>query len=410
MYDTQKIDALAREVLEEVIQLRRQFHQQPELSFREVKTARLISQKLDKMGVEVTPSVGTRTSLVGTIRGMAGDGPCVLLRADMDGLPIVEDMDNPYRSKVSGVMHACGHDGHMAGLLGTAKILTRLRREFPGSVKLAFEAGAENGGALAAMIRAGLLENPTVDVSFCTHFFGTHKEGELVFSRQCAFIAADTVQIEIMGNSGRDSMPHLSIDPVAIAAQVITTAQQAISRTIDPLEIGLLTFCTIHGGELFNVLPAKVRLTGSIRSSSSRIQQKIHQVLENLLEGITAAYGAKYTISYSNCAPESVNDPRLVEWAARRLQATQPGCRIQLRDMPELSGETFSHISHMVPSVYYVMGVENEQELPLRCSHNHSGSFRYRDENLLLYMKTMTQLTVDFLREGWEGVGVSEKL
>lgn len=392
----EKIAKLAKEYAPYALELRNAFHERPELSFREVKTARRICQELEAMGIEFRTGCGSRTSVLATLQGRE-EGRCVLLRADIDGLPITEIKGIPHRSRTPGVMHACGHDGHMAGLLGVAHILTRLRGEFRGTVKLAFEAGAENGGSCAAMIRAGALENPKVDAAFCTHFFGSVKEGEVMVPRHRAFAACDTVNITIQGRGGHASLPHLSADSVVIAGQVITLAQAAVARTVSPDEVGVLSFSTIHGGELFNVLPDQVTLTGSIRNFNPQVREKIHQVLEGLLEGLTAAYGATYQISYTNTLPATVNDPALARFAAGSLAKALPELRVALREEPELASETFSYFSLAVPSCYYLLGVDAGRELPAGSARNHSPTFRWNDKNLEVYLRSMAQLTLDYL-------------
>lgn len=395
MYNDE-IRALAEQEEAYALELRRHFHRHPELSFQERETAARVAKELEAMGIAPQVGYGADTNVVGVIQGQPG-GRTVLLRADMDALPIAENADSPYCSRNPGVMHACAHDGHTAGLLGTARILMAMRDKFRGTVKLAFECGEEDGGGAQAMIDKGILQDPPVEAAFGCHLFGTVAEGRAAFRAGNFMASCDTVRMVIKGLGGHASTPHLAIDPVVIAAQVITAAQAVVARTISPTDIGVMTFSTIHGGEFFNIIPDQVEITGSIRNFSPTVRQRIHQVLEGLLRGICGAYGATYEIGYTNSLPAVVNDPGLVEKAAASMAAVLGADKIDRLEQPQMGGETFSYFCRAVPSCFFFLGIDAGERLPKGANLHHNALFCWNDAMLKTYMQGLAQIAVDYL-------------
>ena len=285
----------------------------------EFHSARIV-EELEKMGIPCQAHCGNETNVVAYLEGTGpGTKKTIMLRADIDALPIEEDPAHPLCSENPGVMHACAHDGHIAGMLGAVKILWELRHRFAGTIKVIFEAGEEDGGGANDFIRMGLLDD--VEALFGCHLFGTVKEGRAAMRVGNFMSASDAIWITIRGLSGHSSTPHLAIDPVNIAAQLITDAQAVVARLIPPTEIGVLGFSTIHGGTVFNTIPEEVKISGSLRCFSEETRQRIHSGLEGLLKGLTEAYGATYEIKYTNSMPAVINDERLTKCAAESVAA-----------------------------------------------------------------------------------------
>lgn len=261
---TERIEALAEKYYPEVVELRHHFHMYPELAFEEFKTAAKVAETLESLGIEVQTGIA-KTGVVGLIKG-GKPGKTVLLRAGMDALKVNEAADVPYKSMVPGIMHACGHDGHTAGLLGAAMILNDIRDELEGNVKVLFQPAEEEDGGALPMIQEGVMENPKVNAAFGCHLWGNLPEGKVQFKKGGLMASPDAFDITIIGKGGHAAMPQLSIDPVVMAAQVIDQTQAVISRRKSPLVPAVISFTMVHGGEAYNVIPNKVELAGTIRT------------------------------------------------------------------------------------------------------------------------------------------------
>ena len=270
---------------DELIANRRWFHAHPELSFKEVITAAKVADLLRSYGIsEVHEKVG-RTGVIGLIRGGL-PGPCIALRADMDGLPIVETADIPYKSTNEGVMHACGHDGHMAGLLAAAKVLHEQRASLAGVVKLVFQPAEEGYGGAKEMIADGCLVDgplgPAVDQIYGLHIWSHNAVGVVACSHGPVMAASDKWEIDVKGSGGHGAAPHKTVDAIVEAAHLVTTLQTVVSRSLDPLESSVLTVGTVHGGHGYNIIADKVRLTGTCRSfdpaTQDTMERRMHEV------------------------------------------------------------------------------------------------------------------------------------
>src|SRR5881628_1423469 len=323
-----RIETEWNKVEPEVAGLRHRIHQNPELSNREEKTARLVADHLRKLGLEVRTGVAHH-GVIGLLKGRK-PWSVVAVRADMDALPVAEDTPFPFKSTVRanylgqevGVMHACGHDIHTAVQLGVASVLSSLKNDIPGTIKFIFQPAeegpplGEDGGA-KMMIAEGALENPKPEVIFGLHTFSEMPVGVLGYTEGPAFAATDTFEVRIIGKQSHGASPHLSIDPIVTAAQFILALQTIRSRNLPPLEPSVVTVGTIHGGQRYNIIPGEVALTGTIRSYNEQVRNKIEQRFRSLLKGITEAAGARYeVVRYEHGTPATINNVSLARESA----------------------------------------------------------------------------------------------
>jgi len=356
----------AAAMAEQLVAWRRDFHQRPELGFHETRTSRVVAEHLHDLGIEVQQGVGG-TGVVGIMDG-AGDGPTVMLRFDMDALPIHEINDAPYRSQHAGVMHACGHDGHTAIGLGVATLLSRQRQRWRGRIKLVFQPAEEGLGGAMAMIRDRVLQQPAPDYAFGLHLWNQFAFGRLVIQPGPLLAAADEFRLTITGRGGHGAMPHEGIDAIVIAAQVVSALQTIVSRQVDPTETVVLTIGTVHGGQAFNVLAAEVVMTGTIRTFDAAVRREVWQRIETLAQGICQAYGAAFTLQQVGCsAPATINDAAAAAMMRQAAQAlTGPAQVEQIK--PLMIAEDMSEFLQRVPGCFALIGAG-----PHPHPHHHAG-------------------------------------
>ena len=396
--EKEKICGLAEKYYPAVKELRHELHQNPELSWQEFWTSEKICEELEKIGIPYEKGYGNETNVAAWING-EGEGvdKTILLRADMDALPIQEESGYEFPSKNDGIMHACGHDGHVAGLLGAAHILYDLRKDFSGTIKLAFEAAEENGGGAKDFIQKGFLND--VEAVFGCHLFGTVKEGKVGIRVGNFMSASDAVYIKIHGVSGHASTPHLAIDPVNIAAQFITDAQAIVARTVPPTQIAVLSFCRIQGGTAFNIIPDEVELAGSLRCFDENIRKKIHDGIEGLLKGLTENYGATYEIHYENSLPAVINDEKLTLLAADSMTKIMGKGNVDFLTDPNMGSESFAWYREKAPSCFYYLGIDAGDKLPKGHNLHHNGKFCWHDKNLKTSMELLAQIALDYMEK-----------
>ncbi|HLU35218.1 MAG TPA: amidohydrolase, partial [Thermomicrobiales bacterium] len=305
------------EILPGVIADRRHLHENPELGFQEFKTAEFVRQRLEALGVEDIQTGIAVTGVTGVIRGTAdGPGRNVLVRADMDALPIHEENDVEYKSKTDGVMHACGHDAHTAILLGLARVLTDRKSEFSGSVKLCFQPAEElpPGGA-KAMVEAGVLNDPPIEAVFGLHMSSETPVGQVVVGSGPQMAAADGFEIRIQGKGGHAAYPSENIDPVVIGAQIVVALQTLVSRETDPMDNAVVSTCVFQAGDAFNVIPDTAVLKGTVRTFLKETRDKMEQRIGEIASGIAASLGGSAEVIYTRGYPATVNDEVMTELA-----------------------------------------------------------------------------------------------
>jgi len=367
-----KVLSLADELKDEVIEWRRHIHMYPELSGREFNTAEFVAEKLREFGVDgVIENFAGSTAVVGLIRGRK-EGPTVALRADMDALPTEEKTGKPYASKIKGVMHSCGHDAHTAMLLGTAKLLCRMKEKIHGSVKLIFQPCEERHDCKGAkwLVENGVLENPKVSAIFALHVFPELPSG-VVGTKPGPFLASsDVFRVKIKGKSTHASRPHQGIDPVVISAQAVNTLHHIVSRYVDPLEPAVLTIGKIEGGFAENVIPDEVRFEGTIRTLNHEVRERIPKLMEKALWGITTAYGGAYEFEFEEGTPPLINDEKTTLFAIGKMRELLGEDRVVLLERPTMGGEDFSVYLQHVPGTFIRLGIRNEEKGIVYPLHN----------------------------------------
>ena len=375
-----------------MVQIRHDVHQHPELAYQEFETSRLVAEVLAGLDLELRTGVAG-TGVVGLLRG-GGEGRTVMLRADMDALPVQEETQLSYQSRIPGRMHACGHDGHVAGLLGAAMILNDLRDSFAGNVKLVFQPAEESEGGALRMIQEGVLENPRVDAAFGCHLWGSLEEGTMHICPGPMMAAVDTFWFRIQGQGGHGAVPHLAVDPITLAAQAISFMQTIVSRRIDPLEPAVLTLASIHSGSANNIIPESADVTGTIRTFKPELRSLILRDIENILKGVTEAQGASYAFGLTTSYPSVDNDPGMVQVMSRAFARLLGEDRVDPRMPPIMVSEDFSYYTKAVPSAFAFIGIAKDKEHPV---FQHHPRFQWDDENLKVLAQGLAQTAIDFL-------------
>ncbi|HEY5919416.1 MAG TPA: amidohydrolase [Chryseolinea sp.] len=402
-----KIDADARQLESKVIEWRRHFHQFPELSNREFNTGAKIASYLKSFGLEVQYPVA-KTGVVAILKG-AKPGPVVALRADMDALPVTERSTlefaskekTLYAGKETGVMHACGHDGHMAILLGVAELLSKYKNELKGTVKFVFqpaEEGApfgEEGGA-QLMIKEGVLNNPDVDVMFGLHIQALLPSGQLLYRTGGLMAAVDGVNIKVTGIGAHGASPWESIDPIVVSSQIINALQTIVSRQTD-LTAGaaVVTIGTIHAGVRRNIIPEEALLEGTIRTFDKAVQKRVHEQITRTATKIAEASGAKAEVDVQIMYPATINDPQLAQLSVPSLMRTV-GKEKLVVTQPVTMAEDFSFYQQKIPAFFFFLGARPDIKLDKQPVH-HTADFLLDEKALITGVRALTNLTLDYL-------------
>jgi len=340
--------------------IRRRIHMQPELGDEEQKTAALIAEALRGLGLDVKTGVA-KTGVVGLLKG-GRPGRTVAMRADMDALPITEQNDVPYRSRVEGVMHACGHDGNTTTVLGAAMLLAQRRAELAGNVKFIFQPSEESppGGA-APMIKAGVLENPKVDVALGVHVDPFIDTGKIGVRDGPMMAAADDFKFSVLGEASHGAKPHLGVDAIVLSAQVIQALQTIPSRRINPAHPVVVTVGTIKGGYRRNVIADRVDMEGTARTLDAKDRTQVEKLIEQTLLNVTKSGGGKYEYSYDRGYPVLVSNPAIVELVREACCDVLGRKSIVEIDEPSMGGEDFAYFVNAVPGMMMRLGVRNKQ-------------------------------------------------
>lgn len=347
--------------------MRRDFHTHPELGFQEVRTAGIIAKELTALGLEVHTGIGI-TGVVALLEG-AKPGPVVLVRADMDALPIREETGAPYASQNHNVMHACGHDSHTAVLLTVAKMLYAHRSKLSGTVKFMFQPAEEGMGGAERMIEDGVLENPKVDVALALHVWNEKPVGWIGITGGPVMAGAEIFKIKVCGKGGHGALPHLAVDPILAAAQIVSALQGIVARNIAPLQKAVVSVCTIHGGELFNVIPPAVEMTGTIRTFEPAVRTRVLERFEKTVHSIAEGMGCQAEIEQQSLTPATINHPETaarVQAIARRLFS-----EVDLdTNYITMGSEDFAYVQEKVPGCFIFIGSSNPEK-GLDAGHHH---------------------------------------
>jgi amidohydrolase len=396
------IDRSTQEVLPQVVTWRRDFHQHPELGMQEVRTSKIIADHLRGLGMEVQTDVAG-TGVVGILKG-GKPGKVVGLRADMDGLPVTEQVDVPFKSTQkamwngveTGVMHACGHDNHMAILMGVATVLSRMRADLPGTVKFIFQPAEEGPGGAEPMVKAGVLRNPAVDAVFGLHVF-PYTAGTIVYRSGPLMASADEFTIEITGRQTHGAVPWGGVDPIVIGAQIVTSLQSIVSRTVNIAQApAVVTVGKFAAGNRSNIIPDTAELVGTVRAFDNEERTKIRQRITDMATKYAEAAGATAKVTWGLGYPVTTNDPALTEKMAPTLQRVAgPGKAI----VGPLTGtaEDFSYFQQEVPGLFFFLGVTPPGKEG-NAAQNHSPLFFADEAALPVGVRALAQLTVDYLR------------
>lgn len=391
---TDKILSLSKKILPDVIKIRRALHERPELAFEEVATGKFIASELTRLGIKVRRGIG-KTGLVGILNGSGRSGG-VGLRADMDALPITEETGLSFASRNKGVMHACGHDSHMAMLLGAARILSALKDEIPGTVKFIFQPSEEkNPGGAPAMITDGALADPKVDAIFGQHITTDLPTGKLGFRSGPLMASADEIYITVLGRGGHGAKPHNAVDPIVISAQIIVELQMVISRMKDPLEPSVLTIGSIHGGTATNIIPDSVKLSGTLRTMNEEWRKKALVLIEKTAVQCTRGFGGDCKVEVSHGYPVLVNSESETGLAFGTASALFGKAAAKIAP-PQMGAEDFAYYLQKVPGSFWWIGAANK-ELGATASI-HSARFKVDEAAFMYGAAQLASVAIEYLR------------
>lgn len=378
-----------QDILGDLIHWRRDFHRFPEVAFQEERTSRVIREFLEGLGLPVQSMA--KTGLRAVLEGKPG-GKTVALRADIDALPIQEEGDKDYISQNPGAAHACAHDGHMAIIMGAAKVLNQLKDRFSGNVVFLFQPSEERipGGA-KPMVEEGALAG--VDAIFGLHLWQPLPTGKVGIVKGAMMAQPDTFTITVKGKGGHGSMPQQTVDPILVAAHLVANVQSIVSRNLDPLKPAVVSFGTIHGGTIYNIIPENVTLTGTVRSFDSDIQKLGESRLREITKKTCEAFGAEVDYAYEVGYPPVVNDPEMADFALEVVKKTLGEDRIIPID-PVMGGEDFAYFLQQIPGTFLFFGIGDDRPYP----HHHPG-FDLDEKALPDATLLMTSMALEFLEK-----------
>ncbi|HEX6548891.1 MAG TPA: M20 family metallopeptidase [Candidatus Dormibacteraeota bacterium] len=383
----------AQELGGTIVNDRRTIHSHPELAYQEEQTSTMVQARLRELGIPFRSGLGG-TGVVGEIRGHKGDGPCVLLRADMDALPIEEKTSVPFASEIPGVMHACGHDAHTAILLGVARLLNERRDGFSGTVKLMFQPAEEGGAGAARMIEAGVLDEPKVDAAFMLHVGAELEAGVVASGGGPLLAAADSFTIRVLGRGGHAARPNLAVDPIVAGAQIVTALQTLVAREASPFKPAVVTLGSFNAGHAHTVIPDEAVIQGTIRSFDGALFERLEQRVTEVAQGIAAALRATATIDFHMHYPPSVCDERmagLLGESSRRVLGSEAVVDFE----PRMGAEDFAFVLQKVPGAMLSLGVK-KAEWP-EPKPVHTATFDIDESALPIGAACLAQTALDFL-------------
>ena len=399
-----KIEPAVKRHVAKTLTFRHQIHQNPELGNREYETAKLVESHLRALGIEVRSGIA-HTGVVGILKGNK-DGPTIAVRADMDALPVTEDTDLPFKSTKRGtyngqdvgIMHACGHDIHTAVQMGVASVLIDLKADIPGTVLFIFQPAeegpppGEEGGA-ELMVREGVFDDPRPEAVFGLHALANLPVGQVGFTEGPALAAVDHFKATVKGVQTHGAQPHLGVDAIVMASQAVVALQTIASRNLDPLQPVVVTVGMFHSGERFNIIPAEVRLEGTVRTYDAGVRDTVERRMGEILDGITKAGGGSFVLDYDRGTPATINDPELTQWMVPSVRAIM-GDEGVVELNPTMGGEDFSYFANEVPGFFYRLGTLREGTVS---GPHHSPTFRADDAAVPIGMRVMSNVLLDYM-------------
>ena len=384
----------ARDLAPAIVADRRTIHSHPELKYEEEPTSTFVQARLRDLGLSYRAGLAG-TGVLATIRGERGDGPCVLLRADMDALPIEEASGVPFASEVPGVMHACGHDAHTAILLGVARMLQERRSEFAGTVKLMFQPAEEGGSGAARMIEAGVLEGPPVDAAFMLHVGPELETGVVAVGGGPLLAGADSFTITIEGRGGHAARPNHAIDPIVIGAQVVSALQTIVAREVSPFDEAVVTLGSFNAGNAHNVIPDRAVITGTIRAFDNDLFEHMERRVEEIVTGVAAALRARASIEFEMRYPPSVADEAMAQRLGESARGALGAQGKVVGFEPRMGAEDFAFVLQKVPGAMLSLGVKKPEwtePKPL-----HTATFDLDEAALPVGAACLAGVALDFL-------------
>lgn len=384
-----EIKELVHKQRELCIKTRRDLHRIPETAFTEKKTSAYVEQYLKDLGLDVQTGIA-RYGVVGMM-GNARSDKTLMIRSDMDALPIEEETGLPFASTHKGVMHACGHDAHMAMVLGAATVLSSVKEKLQGSIKFLFQPAEEGPGGAKPMIQAGVMENPKVDYSVGCHVWPAIPEGSIGVRAGALLAAMDRFDITIKGKGGHGAMPHLCVDALEVASQVVNALQRIVSRQMNPLNPAVVTVGTFHAGTAFNIIPAEATLSGTTRTFDRDIWESWHARIERVVDGVCRSMGAEYDLEYAQGYPPTINNEWMTDMV-RGCAAETVGEERVVEVEPTMGGEDMAFYLERSKGCFFFLGVGREDGAPL-----HNPRFDFNEDMLLNGIEIYCRVALNLL-------------
>lgn len=371
---------------------RRDFHRHPELAFEEKRTSGIVAEHLEGLGYKVQTGIA-KTGVIGILEGEK-PGPVVMLRFDMDALPVTEETGAEYASETSGLMHACGHDGHVAIGMGAAVLLAARREEMSGTLKLLFQPAEEGGNGAELMVQEGALENPRPDIFLATHVWNEKQVGTVDVRSGPVMAAAEKFTCTLRGTGGHGAAPHHAVDPIVTAAQVITTLQTVVSRNVNPLGTAVVSVGSLQSGDAFNVIPGEAVMKGTIRTYKPETRQVVLQRTREVIEGVAAACGAEAELEIQALTPAVINDSEVTQVVLEAAKAVVGPENVGSEERT-MGSEDAAYFIQEVPGCYFFTGSANPEK-GLGAPH-HNPQFDFDEEALVIGLATLMQATAHYL-------------
>lgn len=397
--DPTALRAEAEAILPDIVDLRRRFHRRPEVGLALPGTQAMVVEELRAIGLE--PRLGRSLGSVIAIIEGARPGPTILLRGDMDGLPLHEDTGLPFASELAGAMHACGHDTHMAMLLGAARLLLAHRDALAGRVLLMFQPGEEGWHGARVMLEEGLLDDAVgaaTTAAFAIHISTRYPSGTVDFRPGPMLAAADALTITVRGRGGHASTPHLALDPIAVAAQIVLGLQTMVTRNVDVFDPGVVTIAHIESGTANNIIPERVAMEGTIRTVSEATRSKVHGLIRRTAEGIAAAHGAGVDVAIEPGYPVTVNDPGVTAVVHDLAAGLVGETAVVELGAPIMGAEDFSYVLQRVPGMMAFLGARPATEDPATAPQNHSNLVVFEEAPLAVGAALHAAVALHYLR------------
>ena len=380
---------LVNEYRDQIISVRRDLHRIPETAYTEEKTSAYVADCLARQGLEVQTGIA-RYGVVGLLR-TARPGPTLMIRADMDALPLCEDTGLPFASVHKGAMHACGHDAHMSMALGAATVMRRIKDDLRGTIKFVFQPAEEGPGGAKPMIEAGVMENPTVDFAVGCHLWPDTPQGAIGVKSGPLMAAMDRFDIKIIGKGGHGAMPHICVDALEVGTQVVNALQRIVSRHMNPLQPAVVTVGSFHAGTAFNIIADQATLSGTTRTFDLDIWHSWEQRLDRVIRGVCQAMGAQYEFKFAQGYPPTINDESMSE-LVRRCAAQVVGTDNVVEPQSTMGGEDMSFYLQRAKGCFFFLGVGREDGAPV-----HNPKFDFDEDVLPLGVETYCRVAAELL-------------